>query len=583
MRFPTLRPTPQTRLVTERFLGYDHRPEPAAGAFTDMRGLGPQAFPELATRPPRGRIRHLEQPGGLLAKDALVTVEGGALCLNGHPTALTGLTPGPKQLISMGAWILVFPDKVWIDSADLTSFGSLEADWSYQGAVEYALCDREGVLLGAPTESAEEPGQAQNGALWLDTGGTEPVLRRYSSSQMAWIEEPACCPRLRFSGMGDIPRLFRRLDGVTLTGTAFPAVLDGEKLIWALGGGAEERDWIVVDGLIRGSQSLEGQQIRLSRKLPDMDYVCECQNRLWGCRYGIREGRTVNEIYASALGDPRNFHQFLGLSTDSWTASVGSDGPWTGAIAYMGHPCFFKEERIHTVTVSATGAHRLDETAGRGPQRGAAGSLCLVGETLYYKSRDGACAWQGGFPRQIGEALGELTCTAAVGGSVDGRWYLSLESQGAWTLYVFDPALGLWYKDGPLQAAAFAALEGELYAIEGDTGDLICLKGTAGARETAPAFLAETGPMRALWPDRQYLRRLDLDLWTGPGTRVEVWLRYDEEEDWQKAAQLERPGGGSVRLQIPPRRCDRLRLRIQGEGELRLRAIAQILERGSDA
>ncbi|MBR5095428.1 MAG: hypothetical protein IK095_10050 [Oscillospiraceae bacterium] len=582
MHFPKLRPTAQRRLVTERFLGYDHRPEPGEGAFYDMEGLGPQRWPELATRPRRGLVRRLTQPGGILAKDALITVEDGTLCVSGHPTALTGLASGPKQLVSMGALVLVFPDKLWIDTADLSRFGSLEAELLYEGAVEYALCDREGALLGEPTVSAAEPGDPVNGQLWLDSSGGGRRLLRWSESLMSWTEETAVYTRLRLSSMGDVPRLFKALDGIRVEGTAFPEDLDGEKIVWALGGGQEERDWLVLTGLIGAGLTREGERIRLSRKIPDFDYVCECQNRLWGCRYGLRDGENVNEIWASALGDPRNFRQFLGLATDSWTASVGSDGPWTGAASYMGHPCFFKEERIHTVTVSATGAHRLEETAARGPQRGAAGSLCLVGETLFYKSRDGACAWQGGFPRQIGQALGELRCTAATAGSVDGRWYLSLESEGTWTLYVYDPALGQWYRDGALHALGFAALDGELYALDADTGDLLALKGGAGTPEAELRWMAETGPLRCVWPDRQYLSRLDLDLWAQAGSRAEVWLRYDDEGDWERAALLERRGSGSVSLPIRPRRCDRLRLRLKGRGEIRLRAIGQVLERGSD-
>ena len=54
--------------------------------------------------------------------------------------------------------------------------------------------------------------------------------------------------------------------------------------------------------------------------MPDLDFICESENRLWGCS---NETRT---IYASALGDPTNFFSYQGLSTDSYAVAVGSEG-----------------------------------------------------------------------------------------------------------------------------------------------------------------------------------------------------------------------------------------------------------------
>ena len=581
MHFPHLRPVPQQRRVIDRFLGLDRRAAIPEGAFAAMRNLSAAEYPLLSVRPRRGLLRTLQSPSGMLAKDALLTVEDGALCINALPTPLTGLAPGPKQLISMGARVLIFPDKVYYNTADPTDFGSLEADWSYEGAVDYCLCDRDGNPWEDPTVSDTEPGAPENGALWLDTAGGGQVLRQYSAVQLCWVEVGTVYTRLRFQSLGEIPRLFSRYDGVEISGAYFDC-LNGDKILYALSGGAEERDSVVLVGLIQAALSRESDSIRIRRRLPDMDYVCECQNRLWGCRYGLAEGRIVNEIYASALGDPKNFRQYLGLSTDSWTASLGSDGVFTGAVSYLGRPCFFKEEAIHLVTVSASGAHRLDEMRCRGVQKGSAGSIALVGETLFYKARDAVCAWQGGFPADVGAPLGEEPMTDAVGGCGKGRYYLSLRGQGGWELLVYDPALGLWHREDGLHALAFAALEGELYAIDAESGALLALFGSAGEPETPPDWMAETGPLRFCSPDRQYLSRLDLTFWAQPGSRVELWLRYDSVGDWERAAALEVRKAGSLTLPIRPRRCDHAQLRITGSGPFRLYALTQVVERGSD-
>ena len=163
----------------------------------------------------------------------------------------------------------------------------------------------------------------------------------------------------------------------------------------------------MVTGLLERASPDEGSVRSSSARVPEMDFVIECRNRLWGCRYGAQDGKSLNEIYCCALGDFKNWRQYLGLSTDSWTASVGSDGPWTGAVNYLGCPMFFKENRIHRVSVSSVGAHQITETVCRGVQEGCAGSLQVVDETLLYKSRADICAYQGSFPESISDALGD--------------------------------------------------------------------------------------------------------------------------------------------------------------------------------
>ncbi|MBR2583265.1 MAG: phage holin family protein [Oscillospiraceae bacterium] len=253
--------------------------------------------------------------------------------------------------------------------------------------------------------------------------------------------------RIRFSTLGTIGALFRVGDAVTISGAA-AAELNGTKIIRALGGGEDEQDWILLDGLPEASGGTE-EALRIERLVPTPDFVCECRNRLWGCRYGVGEdGKTVNEILCSALGDFRNWQQFQGLSTDSWRASVGSDGPWTGAVNYLGSPIFFKENRIHRVSVSATGAHSVTETVCRGVQRGSAKSLVVVNETLFYKSPGEVCAWQGGFPSGVSSPLGAAVYHGAVGGEIGGKYYT--QTVGGVTYYELTPGqtLGLYTSSG---------------------------------------------------------------------------------------------------------------------------------------
>ena len=67
-----------------------------------------------------------------------------------------------------------------------------------------------------------------------------------------------------------------------------------------------------------------------------MDFICENENRLWGCK--------EDTIYSSKLGDPFNWNVFDGLSTDSYAVNVRIDGDFTACCSYLGYPVFFKEE-----------------------------------------------------------------------------------------------------------------------------------------------------------------------------------------------------------------------------------------------
>ena len=580
MNFPKLSPTAQSRLVTDVFTGYDHRLRLPDGAFYDTENLSARHYPLLSTRPRRGLVTTLTKPGGLLGKDALCYVADGTLYVNELPTALTGLAEGEKQLVSMGAYVLLFPDKKYYNTEDPTDFGSMEADFSLTGEVRYSLCDLDGTVLPDPALSESAPENPVNAQLWLDRSGSAPVLRQYSEALGLWSERDTVYTRVELSSQGEIPRLFRQYDGVTVSGAAAGDV-NGEKILYALGGGDGARDYLVLVGLIEAAFT-HGDTIRIRRRIPDMDFVCQCQNRLWGCRYGLENGKVLNEIYASALGDFRNFRQYLGLATDSWTASVGSDGAWTGAVSYLGHPLFFKEDRIHTVTVSAVGAHRLEETPCRGVQKGSHKSLCVLGESLYYKARSEVCVWQGGFPQTISAPLGEVDYFDAVGGTIGGLYYLSLRSEAGWQLFTFDAGRGLWYREDGFHALCFAAAGGELYAIEAETGALWAMRGSRGDREAALPWMAETGILHYETADRKYLSRYNLSLQMEPGASLTIYLRYDSAGDWEESGTVRLQGTGTVTVPIRPRRCDHLQLRLVGRGETRIFALTRVLELGSD-
>ena len=568
------------REVTDVFAGYRHRERIGEGEFYNMQNLTSAYYPLLANRKKRGTVRAIRKSGGLLAKEKLAWVEDGTLWYGGEETPLTGLTPGEKQLVSMGARIVIFPDKVYYNTAKPEDHGSLEAEYSAAGRVEYSLCREDGTAYTQPTVARTAPEDPEDGALWIDSAGSTHVLRQWSVSLSEWTEIPTVYTKLRFISEGELPELFQKYDGVTISGAAVEAC-NGDRVIYAIGGGDGERDYLVVTGLLDEATTQTEGRVSIVRQVPEMDFVIECKNRLWGCRYGTHEGQNVNEIYCCALGDFKNWRQYMGLSTDSWTASVGSDGPWTGAVNYLGYPTFFKENRIHRVSVSGQGAHQITETVCRGVQEGCHKSLQVVDETLLYKSRADVCAYQGSFPESVSDALGETRYSGAAAGALGERYYISMrDEEGSWSLFVYDIRRGLWMREDALHATAFAQLGDELYCLTEE--ELLALTGSEGKAEPYVPWEAETGMLYYQYPDRKYVSRFNLRLSLEEGAQMDVYLMYDSSGEWVRQGRIKMKGTRTVTLPIRPRRCDHLRMKLVGKGEVRLYSIARILTIGSD-
>jgi hypothetical protein len=588
--FPTVEETKTAQQVTDVFQGYHHDLRIGDGEFYEMQNLTADHYPMLASRNRRGVLdATLTAPGGMLAKEALAYVDNGKLYYNGYEIVGLRLTAGEKQLVSMGAYLLIWPDKKYLNTKDMSDFGDMENTVAVSCAesnVRYDICDANGaVIQDIATTQPEEP---EGGQYWLDTTQTPHSLRRYSVSSATWATVPTVYVRIQATGIG---MGFKQYDGVKLSGIAYPGesaavkeqydALNSTKAIYAVD---PENNYIVVVGLVDVAVTQTTGTVTVSRSVPDMDYVCESQNRVWGCKYGMVDGKAVNELYCCALGDFKNWNRFLGIATDAWAASVGSDGAWTGAANYLGYPTFFKENVIHRIAISSAGAHQVTETVGRGVQNGSGKSLCVVNEVLYYKAREGVCAYDGSFPSAVGEALGDVRYHNAVGGGCGGKYYLSMrDGANAWHMFCYDTAKGLWHREDDLHALCFTQMDGELYAIDAETKQLLALHGSQGTPETAVKWAAETGLIGYTTVEQKYVSRFNLRMLLPRGSRADMYIQYDSDGVWHHCGHMEGVGTKSFLLPVRPRRCDHFRLRIEGEGEVRVYSFAKILETGSDA
>ena len=487
----------------------------------------------------------------------------------------------------MGAYICVFPDKKYINTQKLSDYGDMGASWSYQGAVTYTMCHQDGTYYTSVVKQATAPTNPNNGDIWIDTSDGDTV-KEYSVYQETWVVVETVYTRLDFLTMGQVATAFKEYDGVNISG-AYYDDLNGSKIVYAVGGDpVTSYDYIVLIG-IQDTQFIQtNANISISRDVPDMDFVCEAQNRLWGCFYGNDGTQNINEVYCCALGDFRNWEQYLGVSTDSWRASRGSDGPWTGCINYLGTPTFFKENVIHPISVSSVGAHQIGDIPARGVQKGSHKSLAIVNETLYYKSRTGVVAYQGGMPADVSQALGEEKYYKAVAGVFGQRYYISMQdAYNAWHFFCFDAGKGLWMHEDELHVECFAQVGDELYALVNN--GITAINGTDGVLEGSFEWSATTGIMHYVQTVKgygaqpvRYTSRYQIQLNMSRESEMKMYIEYDSSGLWNYAGDVHLPTTGTVTIPLRPRRCDHLRLMFVGRGDVRIYSIARILERGSD-
>lgn len=579
MKLATVSPMRLSSRTTDTFYGLYRSLRPAEGFFAMTENLSGRAFPMLATRERRSLAATLDTPRALLGKARLAWIDGSALYyagqdVTGYLTA-AGVSIGsalPKKLVSMGSYLLIFPDKLYFNTADFTDCGAMEAHFTTTGTVSFTPSDSDGSVLENVRVSSSAPEEPVNGALWIDTGSVPHALRQYSASDGIWAEKPTSYTRI---GAANIGLCFSRGDGVSISGCVSQgtaaeeqiAALNGVKQLSAVG-----TDYITVPGLI-DCLCTQDTPVTVSRSVPNMDHIVQAQNRLWGCRFGMSGGKAVNELCACALGDFKNWDVFAGLAGDSYRASVGSDGPWTGAAVYMGNPVFFKENVMHKVYVSASGAHSVIESACQGVEQGSAGSIAAVNGALYYKSAKGVYRYDGALPSPVGAALGDERLSSAVAGAFGDRYFLcARDADGASQLFVYDTRRGTWYREDGLDVLAFAGMPGELYALCAD-GGLWALGGSDGETEGAFPWRAETGMLTYAVPGGKLLRRIRLRLRLAEGAEAEIFTQYDSSGVWKSAAYMSGSGAGTLEAVIKPVRCDHFRLAIAGTGEAELIAL----------
>lgn len=650
--YPTIPETARSQQVTDTFGGYNHNLKIPEGEFYEMENLCGDDYPLLATRKQRNTLQvPVENLQAMVSKgDKLYYIAGY------DPTTKTcgfyagdekvmdlAYAGGLKRFVSMGAYLLIWPDKVWYNTADGTH-GNMEKMFSAAAGTYldhsqtsssgpdgqeiydvYVLwyirpCSRDGkIVYTAGANYGEKhvvvvdgieyhylnfvkPKEPKNGDAYIDRETRTPYI--YNDISKDWSEQDVPVMRLECKGIGSAfaPGDYIRVSGID------PGTYSGLNVGDNPSDGVYREvlvtgeNYIVLDayaptdehGIMNDTPPAEGY-VKAAMDIPDMSYVIEAQNRLWGCKYGTVNGKLVNEIYASALGRFDVWHKYAGVSTDSYAASVGSDGRWTGAVNYQGYPLFFKEDRMHKVYVSASGAHRIQEYTMRGVQPGGAKSLAVVNGVLFYKARDCVCAYDGsGAPTDVSEKLNLNSLsypgsTTSIAAAYRDKYYLYLQmnTPPGSRMLVLDTRRGTWYRE--------SLPSGSITDFTEHLGSLLCAAGgieeiahdnqvsdLSGTEEGDVAWSCETGLIGYSTVEQKYVSRFNIRMSLARDAYMDVLVQYDSDGVWHNQGRIQGVGTRTFMLPVRPRRCDHFRIRLEGSGDVRIYSFAKIFEAGSD-
>lgn len=522
------------QIVQTQFGGYDHIVGARDGMIFDMENMGSNDIPVLSPRLPRYLHSTLTKPNGIFGNDGLFTVDGTSLKLDG--TAVGSVTDTMKTFAALGKVTVIFPDKVFYNA--LTGvFGSLEAS---TGSIYVKL---------------------ENGTYGGEAADANTIEYIGSSSSF------------------NFSTYFKPGDAVTISG----AVTHPENNQTIIVREVEAKKLHFYEYSFIISEGGDTETITLSRTVPDMDFICENDNRLWGCK-----GDT---IYASKLGDATNWNVYDGLSTDSYAVDVGTPGDFTGCASYLGYPVFFKDAHIYKIYGDKPSNFEVVKSATMGVADGSSRSFGIAGETLFYLSRNGIVAYSGGVPSSVAHSFGDVKYKNAVGGSDGRKYFVSMQDEsGDWTLFQYDTKFSVWIKEDDLHAIG-TAWNDDLYILASDgkiwlTGDAKNTQGTT-AEQTVESFsvfadFVSASTNNSPSPNKKHTSKVLIRYEVEENSTFYVQMQFDAETDWTTVytdTNIEKKR--SNYLPIIPRRCDRFRIKIGGTGTWRVYSLTREVALGS--
>lgn len=319
------------------------------------------------------------------------------------------------------------------------------------------------------------------------------------------------------------------------------------------------------------TETAEEGEVTIKRKVPDLEFICESNYRLWGTK--------GNTIFSSKFSDPFNFFVFENLVSDSYNIDVGSDGAFTGCIPYSSHICFFKENTLHKLYGTKPSNFQIVTANIYGVQQGCERSMCIVNEQLFYKGVDGVYAYAGGVPELVSPKFGTRRYSNASATCDGERYYISMQRDGEWNLFVYDVLKNIWLREDDTRVLDMAFFNGYVYFL-GEYGELYCIDRTASRDDIE--WSATFCPFNETVNEKKGYSKFHMRVDMSAKSWLAVDVKADYDTQWKEVYKTHNERAKTISIPIIPTRCDSVTVRVRGKGECVIKSFVREFTMGSD-
>lgn len=476
------------------------------GCLSETKNISTKDFPYFSARRKRKLITEYAQATAISCWDKLVVVQNGRLFYNGEDVGK--VENGPKQFAVVNTKIVIWPDKVYYD-----------------------------------TEKKE----------------IKPLGAKISGKKATFSTN-----KITVTWDVDFTKLFEEGDGITISGCTVNKDNNKDIVVKKV-----EAKTLVFDDNTLNSAS-ETEEITVERKIPELDFICESENRLWGCSNKERS------IYASALGDPKNFHIYKGLSTDSYTLAIGSEGDFTGCCKLSSSVLFWKNNMLHKILGGFPSEYSLYSYNIEGVLSGCYKSMQVINETLFYLSAHGVYAYSGGNTMLVSDVFGENQYIDGVAGNDGNNYYLSARNGDDWHLFTYSIKNGIWLREDSTKVIDFARMGKDIYFL--DSNGKIYLE-DSGQEDNDIEWSMTFTPFYETVEGKKRLMRLIVRTEMPQNSWIKAEIRTDGGL-WMDVKRISGVDDGLNLLPIPVNRCDKFEIRLSGKGPFKIKNILKVFNVG---
>lgn len=500
------------------------------GSMKDCLNISARRYPYFTTRKGRTLVADYEDVTAVTSWDGLVVVSGTDLYYKGEKVG--EVTAGEKQFACINTKIVIMPDKKILDmrTKELSDMAALATFTS-------------NVSTTAPAEGDTEQ-------IMTVTGDVTSLVAGFKAQ--------------------DVIRVTLGSDVFDLTYEKSELSSGNTKITFKVGSSGN----FLTRTYTTGTRKME-------RRIPSFDYICEANNRIWGC---VNEEQT---IYASALGDPTNYYDYSGESTDSYAVAVGSAGNFTGCHKLGSSVLFFKEDTLHKVMGDYPSNFTIYSYSMDGVKDGCYKSMQVINELMIYLSRNGVCMYSGGSTNHISEALGNVKYSNGVSGNDGEYYYLSCKDENNVNhLFVMDIKKNMWVQEDDVVASDFASDGGNLYMVNAVDKKLYILNSGSFEGDWFIQFnpmyeSVKVGRGAQMLFNKKHFVKLVLRVQIQKGHYCKILYRCDDGR-WEESAILLGKGEELTSSVFAINRCDKFEIRLEGTGEFTLMGMARLYMTGSE-